>query len=177
MQALWPSLFSVTPTLRPSDPQTTHLSLSSSLVLSGPHPLFLRSPGENSHLMLLFAQSSFAFSVQQFLRSQPSLNLSFHNQTHVHEMYQKTLFPICAQSWSRAPAYAQVITVFLLVQVGSIGSWRQGQYAVVLHIPQRCRGLSENMVNWMYLNLREKSKVTPVTKGCRKHGEDRKVVV
>lgn len=96
----------------PSDPQTTHLSLSSSLVLSGPHPLFLRSPGENSHLMLLFRTEQFRFFCSAISCSQPILEPFLSQPNHVHEMYQKTLSPSVPRAGVWAPAYAKVINSF-----------------------------------------------------------------
>lgn len=65
------------------------------LPLSGPQPLLLRLPGENTKLGLLFAQSNLASSVERFPLPSLLLNLSFHNQTGPLNVFINTL-PISA---------------------------------------------------------------------------------
>ena len=125
-----------------SDPQTTHLSLSSSLLLlSGPQPL--RSSGENSHRMLLFCTEQFRFFCSAISHSQPVLEPFLSQPNQVHEMCHKTLSPSVPGDGVWAPAYAKVLNSFPSSSVEYGFPWRQGQYAVVLHIRQRCRGLTK----------------------------------
>lgn len=98
----------VCPVFRASTPQTHHIHrpfprlfsslpvlISSLPLLSGPHPPSLRLPGENSKLVLLFAQSNLASSAEQFLLPSLSLNLSFHNQTGPPHVFSERSTSLC----------------------------------------------------------------------------------